>query len=78
MPTILRIGALRFFFYSNENGEPAHIHVESGDDTAKYWLQPVSLARFQGFRGHELREIQALVVVHQQTFLDAWHEFFGR
>lgn len=52
--------------------------VGVGDDTAKYWLQPVSLARFQGFRGHELREIQALVVVHQQTFLDAWHEFFGR
>jgi hypothetical protein len=40
MPTILRSGALRFFFYSLENSEPPHIHVESGDATAKYWLEP--------------------------------------
>ncbi len=40
MPTILRPGALRFFFYSLENAEPPHVHVESGDATAKYWLEP--------------------------------------
>jgi hypothetical protein len=44
MPTILRSGALRFFFYSPENSEPPHIHVETGDATAKYWLEPVELA----------------------------------
>jgi len=27
MPTILRIGPYRFYFYSNEKGEPPHIHV---------------------------------------------------
>ena len=36
MPTILRSGAHRFFFYSLENAEPPHVHVESGDATAKY------------------------------------------
>jgi Domain of unknown function (DUF4160) len=41
MPTVLRSGGLRFFFYSLENDEPAHIHVERGDATAKYWLDPV-------------------------------------
>jgi hypothetical protein len=30
----LRSGALRFFFYSLENAEPPHIHVESGNATA--------------------------------------------
>jgi hypothetical protein len=40
MPTILRSGALRFFFYSLENSEPPHVHVESRDATAKYWLEP--------------------------------------
>jgi Domain of unknown function (DUF4160) len=30
MPTILRINGYRFFFYSNENDEPAHVHVEKG------------------------------------------------
>ena len=50
MPTILRSGALRFFFYSLENAEPPHVHVESGDATAKYWLEPVELARSRGFQ----------------------------
>ena len=28
VPTILRVGPYRFFFFSNENNEPAHIHVQ--------------------------------------------------
>src|SRR5690606_5154622 len=31
MPTVLRSGSYRFFFYSLENDEPPHIHVECGD-----------------------------------------------
>jgi len=27
MPTVLRWGPYRAFFYSNERGEPPHIHV---------------------------------------------------
>src|ERR1700728_294393 len=30
-----------------------------------------------GFRAHELREIQSLVVDSRQQFLEAWNEFFG-
>lgn len=35
MPTILTIGEYRFYFYSSENGEPPHIHVEAGDRLAE-------------------------------------------
>ena len=28
MPTMLRVAGYRFFFFSNERQEPAHIHVE--------------------------------------------------
>ena len=31
MPTVLRIGRFRFHFYSDERGEPPHIHVASAD-----------------------------------------------
>ena len=31
MPTILRIGPYRFHFYSREDNEPAHIHIERDD-----------------------------------------------
>ncbi len=38
MPVILRIGRYRFFFFSNESNEPAHIHVRASGDEAKYCL----------------------------------------
>ncbi len=44
MPTVLRVGRYRFYFFSNENNEPPHIHVKAGDDEAKFWLDPVGLA----------------------------------
>lgn len=53
MPTILRDGPLRFFFYSGDGGEPRHVHVESDHKEAKYWLDPVSLERNRGFSQKE-------------------------
>ena len=32
MPTVLRSGAYRFFFYSADREEPAHVHVARGSD----------------------------------------------
>ena len=77
MPTILRYGPYRFFFYSNENGEPAHIHVERDDKAAKFWLVPVSLADNIGFAARELRDIILIVNEHQSMMSKAYHEFHG-
>lgn len=77
MPTVLRTEGLRFFFYSQENHEPPHIHVEHGDKVAKYWLDPVQIASSHGFRSHELNRLRALVVEHRTTFQRAWHDHFG-
>lgn len=77
MPTILRIGPYRFFFYSNENGEPVHIHVQHERKLAKFWLQPIALASSSGFAAYELKKLINLVSEHQSTFIEAWHEFFG-
>ena len=30
MPTVLRWNGYRFYFFSNERGEPAHMHVDKG------------------------------------------------
>lgn len=38
MPTILRIDGHRFFFYSRETHEPPHIHVQTAEKAAKFWL----------------------------------------
>jgi hypothetical protein len=77
MPTILRIGPYRFYFYSHEPNEPPHIHVDRDDQSAKFWLEPVALARNLGFVPKELRRLQRLVEDHQHEFLEAWNGNFG-
>jgi hypothetical protein len=42
MPTVLRVGPYRFFFYAGNRDEPAHVHTEQ-DKVAKFWLDPVRL-----------------------------------
>ena len=77
MPTVLRVGPYRFFFYSSDGGEPAHIHVERDDRIAKFWLDPVRLARIGVFRANEIATVITLVSEHRDTLLEAWHRSFG-
>jgi len=77
MPTILRIKGYRFFFFSGEGQEPPHIHVESAERYAKFWLNPVSLARSWGFRSHEIKELRGFVEDHKEKFEEEWNEHFG-
>ncbi|MFV1977145.1 MAG: DUF4160 domain-containing protein [Candidatus Scalindua sp.] len=74
MPTILRIGPYRLYFYSNEKGEPPHIHVQRERFLAKFWLNPVALAGSKRFASHELRTIQKHVEENREIFLEAWNE----
>lgn len=76
MPTVLRENGFRFFFYSNEWSEPPHIHVEKSGCVAKFWLEPVELAKSSGFKSHELTGIRDLVVENKIKLLESWHEFF--
>ncbi len=77
MPTVLRVGSYRFFFYSLEGNEPAHIHIERGDETAKFWLAPVDCAEAFGFRAHELRRLRLMVIEHRLVLMEAWDEYFN-
>ncbi|MBE9126629.1 DUF4160 domain-containing protein [Coleofasciculus sp. LEGE 07092] len=58
-------------------GEPAHIHVKRDWQIVKFWLDPVSLEKNRGFKDHELNQIMGLVEEHQQTLLEAWHDYFN-
>jgi hypothetical protein len=78
MPTVLRESGFRFFFYSLEGSEPPHVHVEHGDNVAKFWLEPVSMAGSYGFRSHKLNRLRALVIEHRLKFLEAWNAHFRR
>jgi hypothetical protein len=77
MPTVLRSGPYRVYFYSHEPNEPPHVHVDRDDRTAKFWLAPVELARNLGFSARELTQIEALIQLHRQALSEAWNEHFG-
>ena len=77
MPTVLRTGPYRFYFYSHEPNEPPYIHMDRDDLSVKFWLDPVHLSRNLGFSPNELHKLEVMVVEHQQEFLEAWHEYFG-
>jgi len=77
MPTVKKIGRLRFFFFSNEAKEPAHIHVESGHKYAKFWLEPVQLVKSIGYNAKELSQIRKLIVSNSSEFKRRWNEYFG-
>jgi hypothetical protein len=77
MPTVLQAGPYSFLFFSSDRREPSHIHVKRDKQIAKFWLNPISLATNRGFKEHELNQIARLVVQHQQTLLEAWHDYFS-
>lgn len=77
MPVVLRIRKYRFFFFSKEGNEPLHIHVESDDNYAKFWLEPVQLVKSIGYNVKEVNEIRRLVLENVNLFKERWHEHFG-
>ena len=51
MPTIFVWRGHRFFFYSADGGEPAHVHVRKGSSECKIWLRDAGVAYNRGYSG---------------------------
>jgi hypothetical protein len=77
MPTVLRLKGFRFFFYSNEGNEPIHVHVEKGDATAKYWIEPVEQAYSYDFTKAEEKSMLEIIIENQEFLKKKWYEHFG-
>jgi hypothetical protein len=77
MPTVLRVGPYRFFFYSGDRDEPPHIHVERDDKVAKFWLDPVRIQRSGGFNRGDINTIYRLVEEHADLLMEEWNDFFA-
>jgi hypothetical protein len=78
MPTILRDRGFRFFFYSNENSEPPHVHVSKDDAEAKFWLDPVREAYSEGFTKPQLRFIKEIIRDNKSLFINSYNAYFQR
>jgi hypothetical protein len=79
MPTILRKDGFRFYFYSNENDEPPHIHIEKGAAEGKIWLTPkTETAYLLGFTNAEKKQIALIVFEYSEFFKSKWNEHFSK
>ena len=77
MPTALRLGPYRIYFYSHEPNEPPHVHIDRDELSCKFWLSPVALARNFGFSAKQLRDIEKIITENQKNLLEAWYDYFG-
>lgn len=77
MPTVLRAGPYRFFFYACDREEPPHIHIEREDKVANFWLDPIRLQESGGFSRLEIVRMHKLVIEYENGLLEAWDEYFG-
>ncbi|MBE9112888.1 DUF4160 domain-containing protein [Nodosilinea sp. LEGE 07298] len=76
MPTVLKIGAYRFYFFSREESR-IHIHVSCPDGEAKFWLEPdIELAINHRLSKIQLKQIEKLVEEHYDDFRNAWNYYF--
>ncbi|MDR3553711.1 MAG: DUF4160 domain-containing protein [Syntrophobacteraceae bacterium] len=77
MPTVLRVGPYRFFFYAGDRDEPPHVHIERDEKVAKFWLDPIWLQKSGGFSRSEIGELYRLVVKNREELQRAWDEYFS-
>jgi hypothetical protein len=77
MPTVLRSGPYRFFFFASDRDEPMHVHIERDDRIAKFWLDPIRLQSSGGFSRIEIARIERLLRDHRVALMEAWDEYFG-
>jgi len=76
MPTVLKIGPYRFYFFSREESR-VHIHVSCPDGEAKFWLEPeIELATNYKLSRVQLKQIENLVEEHYDDFKSAWNHYF--
>lgn len=71
MPTVLKEGPHRLFYFSDEGDprEPPHAHVAFNEKIARFCLQPVALDSSKRLRAREIKQVAQLVELHQARFL---------
>jgi hypothetical protein len=80
MPEVFRHQGYRFFFFSDEGTprEPVHVHVESGDGKAKFWLRPeVRVAYEKGYNRKTLAQLTWIVRKERERIERKWNDHFG-
>ncbi|MBI5739111.1 MAG: DUF4160 domain-containing protein [Nitrospirae bacterium] len=77
-PTVLIYGKYRFFFNSREE-KRMHVHVQTADGTAKFWLEPIiALESYCTLSTKELKEVSTIIEEKQNEFKNSWKKHFSQ
>ena len=65
------------FFFSREETR-MHVHVQSPEGEAKFWLEPrIEPAQSYGLPPHEINAALQLIRENEDVIRRAWHDHFG-
>lgn len=84
MPSLFLIGGYRVYFWSNEAGEPVHVHVSRGAPSAhstKVWLTRsggcILANNDASIPSPTLRELLDIIAAQHALICRRWKEFFA-
>lgn len=83
LPSLFTVSGYKVYFWSNENGEPIHVHVSKGKPTpngTKIWLTKNGGCILESNGSHipksELNELMEFISAQFFLICDAWKKFF--
>ena len=84
MPKLFKIGRYNIFFWSNELGEPIHVHVTVGNpspNATKIWLTRNGgciVANNQSrIPQYELNELLEIISTNYENICNLWKRYFN-
>ncbi len=72
MPTIHRENGFRFFFYTREGNEPAHVHVIGKCGEMKVWLKPLQISKVYNLSPKDQKIILQITSKNLDFFKQEW------
>lgn len=83
MPSLFLIGSLRVYFWSNESGEPIHVHVSRGKPTpnsTKIWLTAdghcVLASNGSQISRRDLERAMEVIASEFEMICEEWRKYF--
>ena len=83
MPSLFTVGGYRFFFWSNEEGEPIHVHLSKGapsPNATKLWLTKSGGCVVAHNKGQipekDLRELVRIAAAQHDLIYESWKKYF--
>lgn len=84
MPNVMTVLGYKVYFWSNENGEPVHVHVAKGKPTAnatKIWITSsggVLSKNTSRIPKADLTKLELAVAGNAAFIVSKWSQVFGK